>query len=120
MLAIPFKHPDKAKSVFIGAVNYSISPKENGNIFEGDYSWYDERGECHYAQDVLGVLREHNFYLIHEKGKLPCVIIANLVTPKRDPQGQDKSRIDTRPFATAIIEAVRKLAPGIQTYHAAG
>lgn len=120
MFAIPFKHPDKTKNVFVGAVNYSISPKENGNIFEGKYSWYDERGEYHYVQDILDVLREHNFYLIHERGKLPCVIIANLVTPKRDPQGQDKSRIDTSPFTTAIIEAVRKLAQGIQTYHAAG
>jgi hypothetical protein len=118
IFAIPFKHPDKTKNVFVGAVNYSISPKENGNIFEGKYSWYD--GEYHYAQDILDVLRGHNFYLIHEQGKLPCVIMANLVTPKRDPQGQDKSRMDTRPFTTAIIEAVRKLAQGIQTYHAAG
>jgi hypothetical protein len=57
---------------------------------------------------------------MHEQGRLPCVIIVNLVTPRRDPHGQDKSRIDTRPFTNAIIEAVRKLAPGIQTYHAAG
>jgi hypothetical protein len=77
------------------------------------------KNRYHFAEDILGVLREHKFYLMHEQGKLPCVIIANLVTPKRDPQGQDKSRIDTRRFTTAIIEAVRKLAPGIQTYHAA-
>jgi hypothetical protein len=57
---------------------------------------------------------------MHEQGKLPCNIIVNLVTPRRDPHGQDKSRIDTRPFTTAIIEAVRRLAPKIQTYHAAG
>jgi hypothetical protein len=43
-----------------------------------------------------------------------------LITPRREPHGQDKSRIDTRPFTTAIIEAVGKLAPRIQTYHAAG
>jgi hypothetical protein len=120
IFAIPFKHADKAKTVFVGAVNYSISPKENGNIFEGEYSWYDERGRYHDSEDILKVLQEHKFYLVHEQGKLPAVIIANLVTPRRDPHGQDKSRIDTRPFTTAIIEAVRKLTPGIQTYHAAG
>jgi hypothetical protein len=120
IFAVPFKHPDRAKTVFIGAVNYSISPKENGNVFEGEYSWYDERGGYHEAEDILDVLREHKFYLMHEQGKLPCNIIVNLVTPRRDPHGQDKSRIDTRPFTTAIIEAVRRLAPKIQTYHAAG
>ena len=120
IFAIPFKHPDREKTVFVGAVNYSISPKENGNIFEGEYSWYDEKGRYHYAEDILKVLKEHKFDLLHDQGKLPCLIIANLVTPRRDPHGQDKSRIDTKPFVTTIIEAVCKMAPGIQTYHAAG
>jgi hypothetical protein len=113
-------HADKAKTVFVGAVNYSISPKENGNIFEGKYQWVDERGRYHEAENVLEVLRQHKFYLEFDQAKVPCVIIANLVTPKRDPHGQDKSRIDIRPFISAIIEVIRKLAPGIQTYHAAG
>lgn len=56
--------------MFVGAVNYSISPKENGNIFEGEYSWYDERGRYHDAEDILKVLQEHKFYLVHEQGKL--------------------------------------------------
>jgi hypothetical protein len=120
IFAIPFKHPDRESTVFVGAVNYSISPKENGNLFEEEYSWYDERGRYREAEDILGVLREHRFYLMHEKGKIPCVIIANLITPRREPHGQDKSRIYTGPFTTAIIEAVSKLAPAIQTYHAAG
>jgi hypothetical protein len=120
IFAIPFKHPDKAKTVFVGAVNYSISPKENGTIFEGKYPWFDEKDRYHYTEDILGVLREHKFCLEYNQAKLPCIIIANLVTPKRDPQGQDKSRIDTRPFTKAIIELVGKMAAGIQTYHAAG
>jgi hypothetical protein len=37
----------------------------------------------------------------------------DLVTQRRDPHGQDKSRIDTKPFATKIIEAVSKMASGI-------
>jgi hypothetical protein len=56
------------------------------------------KNRYHFAEDILGVLREHKFYLMHEQGKLPCVIIANLVTPKRDPQGQDKSRISRQGF----------------------
>ncbi|HEY7080151.1 MAG TPA: hypothetical protein VH500_10645 [Nitrososphaeraceae archaeon] len=120
IFAIPFKRPDKAKTIFIGAVNYSISPKENGNLFEGEYLWRDERFGYHEAKDILGVLQEHKFYLLHDQGKLPCLVIANLVTPRRDPHGQDKSRIDTEPFVATIIEAVRKMASGIQTYHAAG
>jgi hypothetical protein len=43
-----------------------------------------------------------------------------LVTPRRDPHGQDKSRIDTRPFINTIIETVGKMASGVQTFHAAG
>lgn len=120
LFAIPFKHPDKAKTVFIGAVNYSISPKENGNLFEGEYLWRDERFGYHVAKDIVGILEEHKFYLLHNQGKLPCLVIANLVTPRRDPHGQDKSRIDTKPFAATIIDAVHKMASGIQTYYAAG
>lgn len=120
LFAIPFKHPDKARTVFIGAVNNSISPKENGNIFEGEYSWCDEKNESHFAEDIIKVLEEHKFNLFLSQGKLPCLVIANLVTPRRDPHGQDKSRIDTRPFITTIMEAVSKMASGVQTYHAAG
>lgn len=56
----------------------------------------------------------------YEHGKLPSIVLLNLVTLRRDPHGQDKSRIDTRPFATKSIEAVSKMAPGITTFHAAG
>lgn len=76
IFAIPFKHPDKARTVFIGAVNYSISPKENGNIFEGEYSWQDEKYERHIAKDIIEVLEAHTFNLIHAQGKLPCLVVA--------------------------------------------
>lgn len=105
-------------TVFIGAVNYSVSPKYNGNIFEGDYDWYDENDRHHTAKDIIEVLEKHRFYLVGPNKKIPCVILANLVTQRRDPHGQDKSRIDTRPFTSLIIEAVRRIAPGIQTYRA--
>ena len=34
----------------------------------------------------------------HHTIKLPCIIVGNLITPRRDPQGYDKSSIDTKPF----------------------
>jgi hypothetical protein len=42
MLAIPFTDPrtEDNNMVFIGAVNYSISPKADSNLFEGDYTKY--------------------------------------------------------------------------------
>ena len=55
-----------------------------------------------------------------KKSRLPCIIIGNLITPRRDPHGQDKSRIDTQPFAEIILIAVKKMASDIQTLHAAG
>ena len=122
IFAIPFSRNMIAKyvrPVFIGAVNYSISPKENGNIFEGEYEWYGkEEWRYHTAKDIIGVLEEYRFYKASSNGKIPCVIIANLVTPRRDPHGQDKSRIDITPFKGVIIEAVSKLAPGIRTFRA--
>ena len=51
---------------------------------------------------------------------MPCVIIANLVTPRRDPHGQDKSRIDTTPFLETIIRAVSGLSTGIKSYRGEG
>jgi hypothetical protein len=47
-------------------------------------------------------------------------VVANLVTPRRDPHGQDKSRIDTSPFANTISQAVRWLSEDIKTYRSAG
>lgn len=121
IFAIPFSRDLIArniKPVFIGAVNYSISPKENGNIFEGAYEWFSKEWRPYEATDIIGILEKYKFYEVSPKGKIPCVILANLVTPRRDPHGQDKSRIDTRPFVGAIIEAVGKVAPGIQTFRA--
>ncbi|MGC1133754.1 MAG: hypothetical protein WA941_13090 [Nitrososphaeraceae archaeon] len=51
---------------------------------------------------------------------MPCIIIGNLITPRRDPHGYDKSRIDIQPFAKTIAEAVKKAASDIQTLHAVG
>jgi len=51
---------------------------------------------------------------------LPCIVVGNLITPRRDPQGYDKSHIDTKPFAQTIITAIEKMASHIPTLRVAG
>lgn len=54
------------------------------------------------------------------KVKLPSIIAANLVSTRIDYHGQAKTRVDTRPFSSAIIEGVLKVTQEIQTFGAAG
>ena len=123
ILAIPFDDPRSADNnvKFIGAVNYSISPKADGNLFEGDYSKYIPIDQYSVPRNILGVLRVFGFHdYANDTAKIPCLIVANLVTLRRDPHSQEKSRIDVTPFAGTIVEAVRKLASDIKSYRAVG
>lgn len=123
ILAIPFDDPRSADNnvVFIGAVNYSISPKVDSNLFESDYSQYVPIDTYSKPRNILGVLEIFGFHnYANDSAKIPCFIVANLVTLRRDPHGQDKSRIDITPFAGIIVEAVRKLASEIKSYRAVG
>jgi hypothetical protein len=109
-------------SEFIGGVNYSIAPRSN--IFEGDYQWTDKKtGYLQAAHDIKGILERCGFTFYPYSGskvKLPCVIAANLVSQRIDYHGQAKTRIDTRPFSSAIVEGVLKIAQEIQIFRAAG
>jgi len=123
ILAIPFDDPRSANNnvVFIGAINYSISPKDDSNLFEGDYNQYVPIDAYSKPRNILGVLQIFGFHdYANDTAKIPCLIVANLVTPRRDPHGQDKSRIDITPFAGTIVEAVKKLASEIKSYRAVG
>jgi hypothetical protein len=120
ILAIPLKDPliqhapaRGRESIFVGAINYSVSPKVN--YFPGTYGGMDK--------DIFDILFYHGGF--HKEAadtniKIPCVIIGNLITPRRDPIGKDKSTIDITPFSSGIIEAVRKMSKNIQTYGAIG
>jgi hypothetical protein len=122
ILAIPFDDPRSADRnlVFIGAVNYSISPKDDSNLFEGDYSQYVPIDVYSKPRNILGVLETFGFHNYpNDSAKIPCLIVANLVTLRRDPHGQEKSRIDITPFAGTIVDAVKKLASDIKSYRAA-
>lgn len=123
IIAIPFKDPlgplnnrrGKPKPTeFIGAVNYSISPKNN--IFEGHY-------ECseYICDNIMEILERCGFQEWDApKARLPSIIFANLITPRRDPHGYDKSSIDTQPFSRTIVIAVEKMAKDVKTYRADG
>jgi len=109
-------------SKFIGAVNYSVSPG-GVNKFEGDYSWYDKKGYSCYAKNITDILNTYGFRFTpysDNKIKRPCIIAANLVSYRIEYQGHSKSRIDTHPFRSGIIEGCRKIAENIQTFNAAG
>ena len=96
ILAAPVADPIHAKTgnTYFGAVNYSVPARDRGVIFEGDY--YTLISSWDNPTSILGVLRHYKFNDdAEDSSKVPCVIIANLVTPRRDPHGQDKSRIDT-------------------------
>jgi hypothetical protein len=115
--AKPLEGEQKGKSkqsIFIGAVNYSTSPKSN--IFEGEYGILASE-----ARNIISVLERCNFHRYYgPTSKLPCIIVGNLITLRREPHGYDKSRIDIQPFSDTIIKACIDVAGGIKTYRAAG
>jgi hypothetical protein len=131
IIAIPFndhaiQHNRNIATTFLGSVNYSFSPR--GNRFEGDYKWYDNKKTSGFdyilnSDNITDILQTYGFrFYPHQdaKTKLPTVIVGNLVSPRIDYHGHDKSRIDTHPFSSVIISAVRKMAERIQTFRAAG
>jgi hypothetical protein len=119
IIGIPFNNPSEKSTEIITAINYSVSPREN--TFEGDYQWYDKNGQIHSAKNFDDLLQKHGFHKYNgPRSRLPSVILANLITPRRDPQGYDKSSIDTQPFTKTIATAVDRMSSGMQTFRAAG
>jgi hypothetical protein len=130
ILAVPFADPRTAENAvtYTGAVNYSVSPKEGSNMFKGNYDQYffctdreEDDDEYEKIDDIRGVLASYGFHRYAvDTAKIPCVVILNLVTPKRDPHGHDKSSIDITPFAKSIVQIVERLAADIKSYRARG
>lgn len=122
ILAVPVADPIHAKEgiSYFGTVNYSMPSGSQGIVFEGDYERYFI-DSWHRPHSILGVLEAYRFDDdAEDSSKVPCYIIANLVTPRRDPHGQDKARIDTTPFVDAIVKAVSRLASEIKSYRGEG
>ena len=122
ILAVPVADPKYAKRGinYFGAVNYSVPSKGEGLEFEGDYhvQFPDAFIPPANIKQLLGVYKFNDD--AEDSSKVPCVIIANLVTPRRDPHGQEKSRIDTTPFVDTIIKAVSRLSTEIKSYRGEG
>jgi hypothetical protein len=127
IIAIPLsddvlKEDTNRPTEFIGGVNYSIAPKSN--IFEGDYQWTDKKnGYRKSAYDIKDILQKCGFEFYSYSGpkvKLPCIIVANLISPRIDYHERAKTRIDTHPLSSAIISGVMKISEEMQTFRAAG
>ncbi len=111
----------------VGAVNYTVSPKPN--FFNGHYGafpvmvkdkkapdgkvihhWIHESDADSRVNTIGSALEEYGFsfsmsgYSAHQK--LPCLIAANLVSPKINYHGHDKAAINATPFTKAIIQAI--------------
>jgi hypothetical protein len=115
ILGIPLANPRENDTEFIGAINYSISP--NNIKFEGGY----DTGTQYIEGNIDDALRYFGFHKYSaKKSRLPCIVIGNLITQRRDPNDYDKSFIDTNPFAETILTAIKKMASEIQTLRAAG
>lgn len=72
---------------------------------------------------AIGVLEHYDFAFgkyAEPKTKLTSIIAVNLISPKIDYHGHDKSRIDTQPYTNAIIRAIKKIAGDVKTFKAAG
>lgn len=118
------QYTQKKRIDFTGAINYSISPKTHGSLFDGEYevsAYNPETYQYSAATNILGILEHYGFHgYATDSAKIPCLIVANLVTPRRDPHGQDKSRIDTSPFTETIMEGVKRIASEIKSFRALG
>ena len=123
IIAIPLKDPTGPRDrpcnslnvkqhEFLGAVNYSFSPKNN--YFVGEYR---KHGYI-FTDDIKGVLERNGFRNRGDNfNKLPCIIVGNLITPKWDPISHDKSGVNMKPFSEVVISATEKIAKDIQTYY---
>jgi hypothetical protein len=114
ILGISLTNPKENETKFIGAINYSISP--NNIKFEGEYHINGNVDKN--AEELLIRFGFHKHSA--KKSRLPCIVIGNLITSRREPQGYDKSRIDMKPFAQTIITAIEKMASHIPTLRSAG
>ena len=75
------------------------------------------------STSMKGILEKYGFAFYDycdSKVKIPSIIIVNIVSPRVDYHGHDKSRIDTHAFSEMIIDEAKKISDSIQTFRAAG
>jgi hypothetical protein len=135
VIAVPFAKekveenpPDAFKSLYIvGAINYSVSPGQIINTFQGHYRPYNKKTKqtAEGVSNIIHVFEAFGFNFRHgdsnrQQTKLPCVIAVNLISPVLSYTSEGKSNIDITPFRKTIEAAVEKVANRVKTFKAAG
>lgn len=120
-IAIPFSDIWDASPTFIGAVNNSVSIVNRGkSLYDGSYTFKKKGKQCH-AWNLTGILDYWYGYYVRDSSKShPCVIAANLLTPKVQWRDQGKSTLVIEPFANTIAETISKVMGKIPTFHGYG
>ena len=118
VIAIPFEDIYSSSHMFIGSVNNSVSIINRGkSLYDGMYALKD--GSTVWNMD--GILnRWYGYYLRDSKKSWPCIIAANLLTPKVQWKEQGKSTLVIEPFAGTIIDTIIKAMKRIPTFHGMG
>ena len=110
---------------FVGNINSTPSIDGGEGYFQDmDFRWTDKKGEPVRASGIRSLFHECGFntsgYYISKKKK-PSVFLVNLRTPCPDWLGSaGKTKIDLRPYASDIANAVSSLARKIPSYHGEG
>lgn|SRR5919109_4396776 len=135
------KNTEKLKSIFlVGGINYSVSSERN--TYDGQYVWQNQKdskktfrasetaeyeNSVKRANDLRDVLRKYDFAFEEygdsntQKTKIPCIIAANLISPKLAYKSEGKSDVDMTPFISSrnsnvIPQAVERAARKIKTF----
>jgi hypothetical protein len=118
VMAVPFDDINTNHHLFIGAVNNSVSIINRGrSLYDGEYH-FEHKGRQINTWNMEGILsRWYGDSLKEAKKSWPCVIVANLLTPKVHWREQGKSTHVIEPFANTIVETIAKVMKQIPTFH---
>ena len=117
VIAIPFRDINSNYRIFIGSVNNSVSIINNGaSLYDGTYRFKDKDDQI--VWNMSGLLdRWYGGHLSESKKSWPCVIAANLLTPKVYWREQGKSTHHIEFFADTISNTFTKVMKKIPTFH---
>lgn len=117
VVAIPFRDINNNRTVFIGSVNNSVSIINRGaSLYDGEYHFKDKDNQI--VWNMSGLLeRWYGGHLSESKKSWPCVIAANLLTPKVYWREQGKSTHHIEFFTDTISDTLTKVMKKIPTFH---
>jgi hypothetical protein len=121
VIVIPFYDIWESSPQFIGAINNSISIVDSGrSLYNGNY-YFTKKGKQLHGWNMTGILDHFYGYMVRDSSRShPCVIAANLLTPKAHWRDQGKTTVVIDPFANTIAETISKVMQKIPTFHGYG